>query len=259
MRKDHCKVVLDLMPLVLDRVASDESRRIVEEHIACCAECRKQYDKMKADMPTGIRIEYEKEQRDFIAAIRAVREKRLKRQILAVSLAVILCLAAAFAGMFAYDLLFNRMSVVVENELYTMNLSKLADGRIVVTADASGIDFGTITCSEEYVTDGRHVIYIHFLTTPIRHDGFNMPSESAKWCMYILPDGSENELHEIRQGNLDQSQTIWSQGDPIPAASEEMEEYFALQDQIASWQDEGEYHIWHKRVEEVRSAVPEWK
>ena len=39
MNKNDCNVVRDLMPLVLDRVASDESREIVEEHITACGEC----------------------------------------------------------------------------------------------------------------------------------------------------------------------------------------------------------------------------
>ena len=51
MKKNECNVVRDLMPLVLDRAASDESRELVEDHISSCGECRKQYDAMKTDLP----------------------------------------------------------------------------------------------------------------------------------------------------------------------------------------------------------------
>ena len=59
MKKNDCNVIRDLMPLVLDRVASDESREMVETHIRSCEDCRKQYDEMKADMPEEARAEYE--------------------------------------------------------------------------------------------------------------------------------------------------------------------------------------------------------
>ena len=63
MKKNDCNVIRDLMPLVLDRVASDESRGLVEEHMETCEECRKEYEKMKADMPQETLAEYEEEQR----------------------------------------------------------------------------------------------------------------------------------------------------------------------------------------------------
>ena len=34
MKNNDCNIVRDLMPLVLDRVASDESREVVEDHIS---------------------------------------------------------------------------------------------------------------------------------------------------------------------------------------------------------------------------------
>ena len=37
--KISCDICMDLMPLVTDGVASDESRKAVEEHIKECAEC----------------------------------------------------------------------------------------------------------------------------------------------------------------------------------------------------------------------------
>ena len=71
MKKNDCNVVRDLMPLVLDRVASDESRALVEEHMNSCEECRKQYEEMKADMPEETRAEYEAEQRNIMEIGRA--------------------------------------------------------------------------------------------------------------------------------------------------------------------------------------------
>ena len=59
MKNNECNVVHDLIPLVIDRVASDESRELVETHISVCEDCRKKYDAMKADLPEAVRTEYE--------------------------------------------------------------------------------------------------------------------------------------------------------------------------------------------------------
>ena len=39
--KLNCKVIEDLLPLYLDEVCSEESRQLVEEHLADCEACRK--------------------------------------------------------------------------------------------------------------------------------------------------------------------------------------------------------------------------
>lgn len=44
MNKISCQVVLDLIPLVKDKVASRESEELVQEHIKSCQVCREVYD-----------------------------------------------------------------------------------------------------------------------------------------------------------------------------------------------------------------------
>ena len=124
MKKNECNVVRDLMPLVLDRVASEESREIVETHIASCGECRKQYDAMKADLPEETRAEYEEEQKQFTDALKAIKKKKLRRRIRLIALAALACMAAVLIGLFAYDALFWKMTVPVDNQYYSLSLCK---------------------------------------------------------------------------------------------------------------------------------------
>ena len=98
MKKNECAIVRDLMPPVLDRVASRESLEFVENHILTCEECRKQYEEMKADLPEEIRAEYEEEQGKYKEVLRSVRKTRLRRRILALVLAAVLCFAAVIEG-----------------------------------------------------------------------------------------------------------------------------------------------------------------
>lgn len=46
--KITCDIVLDLIPLVKDGVASEDSCRIVREHIALCKSCRDEFEELKS-------------------------------------------------------------------------------------------------------------------------------------------------------------------------------------------------------------------
>lgn len=45
--KYNCDLIKDLLPLYLDKTASDSSAKAVEEHMSECAECRRSYQEMK--------------------------------------------------------------------------------------------------------------------------------------------------------------------------------------------------------------------
>lgn len=48
MNKIACEVCMDLIPLVRDGVASEESIKLVEEHIKSCEACKNEYDNFKS-------------------------------------------------------------------------------------------------------------------------------------------------------------------------------------------------------------------
>ena len=47
MGKFSCDTVRDMLPLYVDNIVSDDTRAIVEEHLASCDACRKAYEDMK--------------------------------------------------------------------------------------------------------------------------------------------------------------------------------------------------------------------
>ncbi|MBR6006817.1 MAG: zf-HC2 domain-containing protein [Clostridia bacterium] len=47
----NCEVIKDIMPLVIDDCCSEESKKLVREHIAGCEECRKIYEEMASAVP----------------------------------------------------------------------------------------------------------------------------------------------------------------------------------------------------------------
>lgn len=84
-----CNVIRDLMPLYADGLLSDSSKRIVDEHISACPECRELLDAMCAPMEP----EPVDENQGYINAIHAQKRKTRLRTVLACVLTVLLCLA----------------------------------------------------------------------------------------------------------------------------------------------------------------------
>ncbi len=167
MKKNDCSVVLDLMPLVLDRVGSDGSRALVERHIETCAECRKQYDAMKAELPGDTRQAFEEEQKNLMDALKAVRKKKLRRRITACCLAFAVCLAAVFGGALAYDRLYNRTTVLVKNDQYALRLVRLRDGRIVINSESVAGLSSRSSNIDEVLAGGERILYCYYTTAPI--------------------------------------------------------------------------------------------
>ncbi len=45
-----CKTIIDILPLYVDGVVSEDTRDMVAEHLEHCAECREKYEKMKDEI-----------------------------------------------------------------------------------------------------------------------------------------------------------------------------------------------------------------
>ena len=65
--KLNCEIIRDLLPSYIDGLTSQESNRLVEEHLESCAECREYLKEMQAE--SFIRGFCRKEQRKAIRPI----------------------------------------------------------------------------------------------------------------------------------------------------------------------------------------------
>lgn len=45
--KISCKIIEDLLPLYIDEVCSEDSKKIIEEHLSQCSKCEENFKKMK--------------------------------------------------------------------------------------------------------------------------------------------------------------------------------------------------------------------
>ncbi|CAC9928828.1 hypothetical protein PEPCOX59622_00444 [Aedoeadaptatus coxii] len=45
--KISCKIIEDLLPLYIDEVCSEESKKLIEEHLSECSQCNEKLNRMK--------------------------------------------------------------------------------------------------------------------------------------------------------------------------------------------------------------------
>ena len=48
--KVSCEIIKDLLPLYKDEVCSEDSQRLIQEHLQTCDECKKLFEQMNIDI-----------------------------------------------------------------------------------------------------------------------------------------------------------------------------------------------------------------
>lgn len=222
---ENCNIIRDLIPLVIDEAASEDSKKCVETHLKTCESCRACYNTMQSAF--AVVKAKEEEQSIFSEIARKLRKKRHLRLLRNILLGVLIGCMLAWGGLYGWTYLTQQYHQIVYHGFYGLTLSLLQDGRVSINLDyydsqeVSGVNF------EETVEDGKHILYV-YLEKPIITQYAQMPMKNYS-CSCLTPE-QMSELHEIRQGTHEEYVTLWKQGDAISAASEEMEIYFSYRD-----------------------------
>ena len=116
MTKINCDVAKDLLPLYVDDVVSDSTRKLVDDHICSCPDCRAYLQMLKTDPP----IPEQKAVQDEKAAVQKIRRKIVKKRVLTAIIAAIGAIAI-FAGLFYFVCVDKIYVPYEESGLYTDN------------------------------------------------------------------------------------------------------------------------------------------
>lgn len=276
MKKD-CEVVRDLMPLVLDDVASDGSKHMVSAHVQTCAECAAYMNQLKADLPAGKKSELDS-RAAFDAAAQTLRKQKRRRTLRNILLGALIVCILGLANLYCFDWLMNETRPIPTSE-YGIQLSKLADGRLVASFDYHE-SMTPLYVKRQQVTetaaDGSRaeILYLcaekHIVpqtaSTPMQNTGFTL---DTNW---------QTANAEIRQGTPEEYQVLWRQEDEdaaIPAASPEMEAYYAWEAVLTQlWSQHSEsadgkagfpgvngerYTLAIHHADALAACVPEWQ
>lgn len=215
----ECDTIRDLMPLVLDDVASENSKNMVTRHVEDCKECREYMDQLIADLPTATAEEVRQEQQANQEAARMLRRKKRTRNLRLLLLGILIASAVFCTGLFVWHRMVN-LTEPLSLEQYQLNLYQLEDGNIYVTADLYDYRKTGIVNSEQYV---ERSLYLSFKTHPHEKDTM-IQMETGNFGVICL-----DNYDSIYQGTPDDYKLVWQKGQKIPFASTWMELYYFWQ------------------------------
>lgn len=238
MNKD-CAIARDLMPAVIDHVASAESQAFVDGHVAGCEPCAQVYADMQNDLQTAESAAPQAAETSFKEAVAQLRKtlgwKRLKTALLAVLVTLVLL----FAGSAAYYFLFMDSSArSLPMDAYTVALYQGSDGAV----------YGTTTFHKNYQSmngayttlgDDDHTLYVTWKAPvfPAEVELRVFPHPQYGFKLQRTADGDLSfrdgtVILEVRQGTPDDYITVYHAGDAITPLDPAVEEYFRLENQL---------------------------
>ena len=215
-----CHIIEDLLPLYHDGVCSEESRALVEEHLAQCEACAALCGKLNGQEET-VSV-------DDTAALQSIQKEWKKSRGKALWRGVIV--ATLVLGVIAYALswvdTFKTVPVPTD-AMKVSELSQLSDGRIiyrlkVTDGKAFYFDcFGYTPGGDYYITPVRSIIE----GKPVEGEGL--------FHDYFMVDIAETNASRQKQGEVPIKRCflgdfgdailLWEEGMELPAASAELE------------------------------------
>ena len=234
MNKD-CAIARDLMPPVIDGVASGESRDFVQEHTAACEPCAQVYRDMQSEIQAVEDETAEDTAVSFKAAMAQLRKTMGWRRIKTALLTVILTFVLIIVGYCGHYYLFKyNNGRVMPMDAYTISVYQGSDG----TA------YGATHFLKDYAANGPMItsdddcktLYIWWNTTIVEKELTHVPHPNPQYGIHMTmtADGNltlygETVIQEIRQGTPDDYTVVYRAGDVIPPLDPSVDAYFQTQ------------------------------
>ncbi len=140
-----CEIIKDLIPLYSDGVCSENSKKLVEEHIENCADCRKLFDMSKSDICINSKNEKE--------AVKKFAKKLKKKNLTKVAIIVSVVLAIVLGSV--YLLLVPEYTVPYSDEILEAKIAVDNALQIDINLD----DYKTVESWDVYTADNELDLY----------------------------------------------------------------------------------------------------
>ncbi|MBQ8954999.1 MAG: zf-HC2 domain-containing protein [Clostridia bacterium] len=271
--KNNCDMARDLMPLTIDGVASEASQTYVNEHLEECAECRAYLEGMKAALADDSQ-RVEKEREDFGRTAARLRLRRRLKKAMTALIVLVVAIGALYAGTYAHSA-YNTAKIPLKSSEYSVTLSQLEDGRVIVTAKTHGKSIMDLFVDDMPLDSGGRYGLVTLMSTR----GSSVPRGEME--AYELP--SAQGYDSIMYGDGEPAM-LWTRGETIAPASPEMEAYYAAYDALEAFeretekrhliqkaetgdysegywltpQEQGEEYDLTAALEDAKAKVPEW-
>ena len=292
--KNECNIVKDLLPLYIDGVVSEDSRRLVEEHTALCEDCGEARREMMLALPEN--REPQVEQSLLKKAAQKLRRKHKLRGGLIAILGLMIGLVLIYGGRALRNYLKYDFHVPVQLDAYDMRLSKLSDDQVICSlVPGASTPYFINNFDTEWAEDNSGLEIRFYATTtiiPLR----DIVSRPRSWEQFELRDGQLYKLGTnnpivklLRTDCQGTEEVIYQYGaDGIAPASEEMEQYYQLENDIEAYYElkhlsqrlapyideealpfddiawgsedfDERLAIYSNQLKELRTRIPEWQ
>lgn len=228
--KISCNVIEDLLSLYVDEAASEDSRRLVEEHLKDCPSCRKMLEEIKKEnqLGTGHRMSPEENKKAEIQSLKNIRKRILRKRILSVIFAAVLVFAACETGHYwFYDretyLSWEDTGMMIkDNQLYG-NVNPLGRIRSVISVDQKNMFYmvsETGWIRKEYPTEENKTYKILDLQD-FEEAYSRSPEEPVDETS--MPAGIE-KVYYVEPADIKEAESLWDYADQPDKALEKEEE-----------------------------------
>lgn len=252
--KYDCEVIRDLMPLCNDGTCSEQSRRMVGEHVLECPACMQMYQEMRTEVPGEPPVQ-SPDAAPFGKTVKQLRRKRGKRRALAVLAGVIVGLVLMLGGLYVLRCMTTVYNHVSANGEYEFELYRRANGQIIYTMSNLSGRKQKPHYSYDQSTGVLTMYALHpFLALSTSTNKTDFISSDLHWDnelglmlrSYHAYGYSDRPVLEVRQGGVyesspEQLQSIlYVQGQDIPLVSPDKDAAYdvVLQPSDPSWSGE---------------------
>ena len=188
--KYPCDIIQDLLPLYLDGVCSEESKRAVEAHLSECAACKEFYTAMQQADKTGVDPHSADRELQKAASFQNVRKKLVRKQILAAFASVAVLLTALFAAA-------GILKSTGKNVEYADNISvSMVDGSLVGRLQGSRIDQTRIKRVSIFMGE-QEKNYLFFSVADTKWDQLTTSPHSFSECTLCFANKGAGQIDAV--------------------------------------------------------------
>ena len=126
--KYECDIVKDLMPLYIDDLLSENSKKFVEDHINSCESCKKYYEKLSSEIKIPVSKEARFSDLRPIEYLKSNLTRKIIKKVLATMLVLTLCVGAfLFAKLYKLPVDPQMMDFYEKDKYLMMKYQKKGD------------------------------------------------------------------------------------------------------------------------------------
>ena len=222
MSKISCEVIQDMLPLYYDNVCSNDSKKMVEEHLSYCDNCKMELEKIQDEVhiPEKKIIENRNDGNVIKKISTAWKRVRLKAFIKGglISTLLMSIIILGYVGLFKWEI-----TSVATDVVGIRDISQMEDGKIVYYAE---INDGYSLNRIKYDMDKEGNFYITPLRPIVKKEA-EPPYALEKGYDFIDIKEQEEyrgiEVKTIYYGTPKDKVLIWEKGMELPKTSEEVE------------------------------------